>query len=189
MLNNKEETLWALFLEGDISSFSSLYKYYYPLLHSYGLKINNNKQATEDCLHTFFIYLYDKREKIGTIKSIKSYLFVSFRRALLLHLKKERNYSDFNKNSISDFTISPEELAIKQEFTSAKKETVAYILDTLSSREREVIYLKYYSNLNTSDISTVMDISYQSVQNTLQKAFAKLRKTIENSILSKVLEN
>jgi len=189
MSKNKEETLWALFLEGDISSFSSLYKYYYPLLHSYGLKINSNKQATEDCLHTFFIYLYDKREKIGLIKSVKSYLFVSFRRALLHYLKKERNYSDFNKSYVSNFTISPEELAIKQEFTSAKKETVAYILNTLSSREREVIYLKYYSSLSTTDISTVMGISYQSVQNTLQKAFTKLRKKIENSIISKVLEN
>jgi RNA polymerase sigma factor (sigma-70 family) len=190
MSNNKEEVLWHLFLEGNTNAFSAIFKSYYSPLHNYGLKICRNSQITEDCLQSFFIYLYEHRQSIKEVKSVKSYIFISFRRALLVHLKKERNYTDIEhtKFNIMNFEFSPEELKINQEFTSAKKETITKILNTLPPREREVIYLKYYSQLSTSDISTTMNISYQSVLNTLQKAFSKLRKNIENSMLSDILK-
>ena len=189
MYNNKEETLWCLFLEGDTNAFSSLFKMYYSQLHSYGLKISNNIEITEDCLQNFFIYLFENRKGIGNVSNIKAYLFVSYRRALLSYLKKERNFTDFDEKKISNlnFEFSPEELTIKQEFTSAQRSTIITILNNLSPREREVIYLKYYSAINTTEISKIMNISYQSVLNTLQKAFSKLRKTVENDMLSQIL--
>ncbi|MEE9363747.1 MAG: sigma-70 family RNA polymerase sigma factor [Cellulophaga sp.] len=186
---NKIETLWGLFLEGDTNAFSSLFKTFYPSLRSYGLKLSGNEAITEDCLHNLFIYLYDNRKKLGEVNNVKSYLFVSFRRALFLSLKKERIFIDYDSvNANTNFEFSSEELTIKQEFTTAKSDTVSYILNKLSVREREVIYLKYYSNLKTPEIASVMEISYQSVLNTLQKAFGKLRKTIEDDMLSKVLK-
>ncbi|QWX85372.1 sigma-70 family RNA polymerase sigma factor [Cellulophaga sp. HaHaR_3_176] len=190
MLDNKGETLWFLFLEGNANAFSSIFKMYYASLHSYGLKICGNTEVTEDSLQNFFIYLYENRNTIGKVNNIKAYLFVSFRRALFTHLKKERIFTELDsKNAIdTNFEFSHEELTIKHEFSIAQRNVVINILNTLSPREREVIYLKYYSSLNTSDISEAMDISYQSVSNTLQKAFSKLRKTIENDMLSSILK-
>ncbi|MBU2996173.1 sigma-70 family RNA polymerase sigma factor [Cellulophaga baltica] len=190
MQTNKEEILWRLFLEGNADAFSAIFKLYYSPLHNYGLKICNNTQATEDCLQNFFIYLYEHRKGIKEVKSVKSYLFISFRRSLLTYLKKERTYTDIEsvKAKSLNFEFSAEELRINQEFTTAKKETVTKILNTLSTREREVIYLKYYSKLSTSDIATTMSITYQSVSNTLQKAFTKLRNNIENNMLAAVLK-
>lgn len=190
MFKNSEETLWCLFLEGDTNAFSSLFKMYYSPLYSYGLKISRNTAITEDCLQNFFIYLFENRKGIGNVSNIKAYLFVSYRRALLSYLKKERNFIDFDEKSTPNlnFEFSPEELTIKQEFTSAQRNTIVTILNNLSPREREVIYLKYYSVITTPEISKIMNISYQSVLNTLQKAFSKLRKTIENEMLSEVLK-
>lgn len=190
MLDNKGETLWFLFLEGNSNAFSSIFKMYYSSLHNYGLKICGNSEVTEDCLQNFFIYLYENRDTIGKVNNIKAYLFVSYRRALFAHLKKERVFTDLNseKGLPTNFEFSPEELAIKQELSSSQTKTVITILNTLSPREREVIYLKYYSSLNTSNISEAMNISYQSVLNTLQKAFSKLRKTVENDMLSAILK-
>lgn len=186
-----ENSLWNLFLEGDKRAFSSLFKHFYPFLYSYGLKISKNEAHTQDTLQTFFIYLYEQREKLGNVNNVKSYLFVSFRRALLLKMKKERKTTELTPLGISNygFEFSPEELAIDQEFIAAKREVITQILNKLSPREREVIYLKYYSNLPTMEIASVMDISYQSVLNTIQKAFQKLRKMVENEMLIHVLKN
>ncbi|MFX0557088.1 RNA polymerase sigma factor [Maribacter sp. CXY002] len=185
-----EKLLWQLFIEGEINAFSSLFKTYYSELHNYGIKITSDQMITEDCLQSFFVYLYNSRENLGTINNVKSYLFISFRRALLKFIKKERRYTSYDQifetNEI--FGFSTVELAIDQEVVKLKNETLASLLNALSVRQREVIYLKYYSNLTTNEISEVMDISYQSVLNLLQKAFTKLRSKVEDQKISAIFK-
>lgn len=179
---SSEKSIWHLFVEGDINAFSTLFKTYYSQLHNYGLKISGNPVLTEDCLQSFFVYLYDNRKNLGTITHIKSYLFVSFRRALLKYLKKERKFITYDEvfENSNVFEFSAEELMVEQEFTKVRVRTLTQLLNNLSAREREAIYLKYYSNLSTNEIAEVMSISYQSVLNTLQKAFTRLRTHIES---------
>tara|TARA_R110000796_G_scaffold35017_1_gene89978 strand:+ start:65928 stop:66503 length:576 start_codon:yes stop_codon:yes gene_type:complete len=186
-----EKSTWFLFVQGDLNVFSAIFRGYYPILHNYGLKISENTSITEDCLQDFFLYLYENRENLGEVNNVKSYLFVSFRRAMFKKLKKERIFTDFEEDFefSKNFEFSPEEIAIQKEFTSLQKQTLAFILNDLSVREKEVVYLKYYSNLKTNDISDVMGISYQSVLNTLQKAFIKLRATAEKELIEAILKN
>ncbi|MGB5821609.1 MAG: sigma-70 family RNA polymerase sigma factor [Saonia sp.] len=177
-------------MEGDLKAFSTLFKVYYPLLHNYGFKISGNISFTEDCLQDFFIYLYDHRKGLGEVDNVKAYLFISFRRAIFKSLKKEKLFKDFNESreSLSKFEFSVEEIAIRQEFISIQTNALAHMLNDLSVREREVVYLKYYSDLGTKEISVIMGITYQSVLNTLQKAFVKLRKTLESKAIMSMLK-
>jgi RNA polymerase sigma factor (sigma-70 family) len=190
MNDSSEKSLWHLFVEGDINAFSTLFKTYYSPLYNYGLKISGNSALTEDCLQSFFVYLYDSRKNLGSITQIKGYLFVSFRRSLFRYLKKERKFTTYEtvfENS-RDFEFSPEELMVEQEFSKAKVKTLTHLLNSLSTRQREVIYLKYYSDLSTQEITEVMNISYQSVLNTLQKAFTKLRSSLETQEIKQVFQ-
>lgn len=190
MNDSSEKSIWHLFVEGDVNAFSTLFKTYYSQLHNYGLKISGNQALTEDCLQSFFIYLYDNRKNLGSINHIKSYLFISFRRALLKYLKKERKFTSYDEvfENSSVFEFSQEELMVEQEFTKIKVSTLTQLLNSLSTREREAIYLKYYSSLSTTEISEVMNISYQSVLNTLQKAFTKLKTHVESSEIKQVFK-
>ena len=185
-----EKSIWYFFVGGDVNAFSALFKEYYPMLYTYGLKISGNIAVTEDCLQDFFIYLYDSKQNLGKVNNVSSYLFVSFRRAILRMLKKERKFTDYDELTadISKFEFSVEEIAIQQELTSMKRIALAGLLNSLSLREKEAVFLKYYSNLKTDQISTVMGISYQSVLNTLQKAFVKLRKASESEAIMGILK-
>ncbi|MFS4491998.1 RNA polymerase sigma factor [Maribacter sp. 2308TA10-17] len=190
MNNFSEKSLWHSFVEGDVNAFSTLFKTYYSYLHNYGVKISGNPALTEDCLQSFFVYLYDNRKNLDSVSQIKSYLFVAFRRSLFKYLKKERKlitYETVFENS-TNFEFSPEELMIDQEFTKTRIQTLTKLLNGLSTRQREVIYLKYYSDLSTQEISEVMSISYQSVLNTLQKAFTSLRTHIESQEIKQVFQ-
>ena len=46
----------------------------------------------------------------------------------------------------------------------------------LSKRQKEAVYLKYYSGLDYEDIGEVMDINYQSTRNLIFNALKSLRK-------------
>tara|TARA_R110000868_G_scaffold230994_1_gene484296 strand:+ start:30 stop:605 length:576 start_codon:yes stop_codon:yes gene_type:complete len=190
MLDNKEHILWSLFIEGDKNAFSAIFKMHYSSLYNYGIKICGNTHLVEDVLQSFFINLFENRKRIGEVSNVKGYIFISYRRALFAYLKKESIFTEIKNDTHnrSNFEISPEEIHINQDFSSAQKETISKILNTLAPREREVIYLKYYSELETSEISNIMDISYQSVLNTLQKAFTKLRKEVENAVITAILK-
>ncbi len=185
-----EKSIWYFFVKGDINAFSTLFKGYYPILYNYGLKISGNTSLTEDCLQDFFVYLYDNRQNLGEVNNVRSYLFVSFRRSILKKLKRERMFTDYDElmGNISKFEFSVEEITIRQELTSLKRTVLAGLLNSLSIREKEAVYLKYYSDLKTDQISAVMGISYQSVLNTLQKAFLKLRKASESEAIMDMLK-
>lgn len=188
IIDSSEKSIWHLFVEGDVNAFSTLFKTYYAPLHNYGLKISGNSTITEDCLQTFFVYLFDNRKNLGDVVHIKPYLFVSFRRALLKYLKKERKFTSyddvFENSSVFEFCV--EELMIEQEIITVKVQILKSLLNSLSTRERESIYLKYYTGLSTKEISEVMSISYQSVLNTLQKAFTKLKLNSNSTEIKKV---
>ena len=190
MKDSSEKSIWHLFVEGDINAFSTLFKTYYSPLHNYGLKISGNLVHTEDCLQSFFVYLFDNRKNLGTISHIKSYLFVSYRRALLKYLKKERKFTTYEEvfERSTVFEFSHEELMVEQEFTKIRVHALTKLLNSLSPRERETIYLRYYTGLSTNEIAEVMNISYQSVLNTLQKAFTKLRSHIESHEIRKAFQ-
>jgi len=52
------------------------------------------------------------------------------------------------------------------------------LLNKLPKRQKEAIYLKYYSGLKATEISEVMNINYQSVVNILHKALKNLKEEV-----------
>lgn len=171
-----DKALWDLLKKGDLQAFSILFKAFYPLLHSYGLKISkNNVQLTEDCLQDFFVYIYERRENLADLDSIRPYLYASFRRRLLLDIKKSLKLTSLEDYKI-DFVFSKEELLIAQETKAFKNENLSVIINKLPTRQKEVLFLKYNKDLSISEIAKVMKINYQSVVNMLHKATKKLRE-------------
>ena len=187
---NSDETLWYFLKKGETSAFTILFKKYYPQLHAYGIKMSNAPEITEDCLQNFFIQLFEEREKYGKIKNLKAYLFVSFKRRLIKQLQKKQENIPISETQLikTNFTFSAEELSVHQEIQFLCTKTLNQLLNQLSPRQKEVVYLKYYSGMNTADISEVLDMNYQSVLNVLQKAMNKLRLASENEQIKSILK-
>ena len=172
--------IWKSLKEGDLKAFSVLFESYYPKLHSYGLKISKNNAVTEDSLQDFFLYVYEHRENLSDLDSIAPYLFTSYKRFLLRVMKKNEKLkqTDFSTENFVDIQFSAEELMTYQETERFKNKNLSKLLNKLPKRQKEAIYLKYYSGLKAKEISEIMDINYQSVVNTLHKAINNLKKEI-----------
>ena len=57
-----------------------------------------------------------------------------------------------------------------------RRKNLAKMINNLSPRQRELIYLRYYNDLSPQEIADMLEISYRAVVNTLYKAMVKLRK-------------
>lgn len=175
-----DKFIWKSLKEGDLNAFSVLFESYYPQLHSYGLKISKDVAITEDSLQDFFIYIYEHRENLSDLETIAPYLFTSYKRFLLKMMKKNAKlkYIDFSEETIVDVKFTPEELMTNQETEIFQNKNLSNLLNKLPKRQKEAIYLKYYSGLKATEISEIMGINYQSVVNTLHKAIKSLKEEI-----------
>ncbi|NND32012.1 MAG: sigma-70 family RNA polymerase sigma factor [Saprospiraceae bacterium] len=183
---HSDQLLWNAFKAGNRDALSNLFKTYYPILYRYGQKIHNNHHEVEENIQEFFLYLYERRARLTTPDSIKSYLLKSFRRRLLNHLEQSRShrkrmaqYAD----QLVDIQFSVDEIMVRQEVSDHIRHIFVDMLNALPKRQREVIYLRYYDQLTIAEVAQVLSISYQGAVNTAYKAIKALRT---NETLSQI---
>lgn len=181
MPNFEQETefnLWKRFKNGDKNALDVIFKRYYAALYNYGNKLIKNPTLTEDCLQDFFLYIYEHRQNLKDLTSIKPYLFKAFRNRLLKYLKSNTNLIALEELDTIGLPIefSIEEIMIKQENSQLQRAQISNLLNQLTNRQKELVYLKYYNNLNIKDIAEIIGISYQGVVNGLSKTIKKLKK-------------
>ena len=174
--NNSTDTLLASFQAGNMAAFSQLYNLHINVLFNYGLKLTIDKELLKDCIHDIFVKLYTKRDELGTIDNLRSYLFISLKNKLCDELRRRMYMSDTAIEEVSISTPTDveddymEEEQRKNEFSLVRR-----LLDQLSPRQREALTLYYIEEKKYEDICEIMNMNYQSVRNLMHRGLTKLR--------------
>ncbi len=180
--NSTDEELWDLFLAGDKKAISKLFIRYHADLYRYGLKIHQNEDAVHDSIQELFLRLWNKKEVLDHANSVKKYLFVSLRRIILSQLEsydaRGRREVEYLKQPKQRY-FSVEDKIIKSEISLERKRILREAVETLTERQKEILFLKYFEGFVNREISQIMGISYQRVRNLLHETIEKLRKYSE----------
>lgn len=153
---------------------------YYRSLFSYGSKFSKDSELVKDCLQDLFLELWKNREAIGLVDHVRSYLFKSFRNKIWRVLHKNRWHhqaAQIEDDYYFDVEFSIEHHLIREETLRDTATTFSDILNQLPKRQKEIIYLRFYQNLEIQEIVQIMEINPQSAYNLLHKAISSLRET------------
>lgn len=176
---------WKNFLEkGDEFSFSIIYNKYVEELYAYGISLGFQKENCKDAIQDVFIKIFLDRNNISKIENKSGYIFRSYKNRLI-DLKKKNNNKD-NIDSVEDkFTIEVTILdnLIDTEIANIVKEKIKKLLESITSNQREVVYLKYVVGLQHSEIAEILGIHEESARKLLYRAMEKLRNKISNDEL------
>ncbi len=172
---NKHLILWENMLKGDLVALEALYTLFHADLYHYALKITEQQNLAEDAVQDVFVDLWNYRQKIIGVNTPKFYLIRSLRNQCLKLLKKQNRLTDLTSANPFEISILPEELQLKVDNQLVKK-AIETAMTKLSPRQREIIYLKFYNNLDYEELAEILDINYQSVVNHIHKAMIKLRQ-------------
>jgi RNA polymerase sigma factor (sigma-70 family) len=179
-------TLWQRFKNGNDLAFSMLYSKYVQRLYNYGMNSCHERELVLDCLQELFGRLWETRNKLGDIKAVNFYLFKSFRRLLIGKLVQKRKYPfvGIPKDEVG-FEISPsiEDSWIIEEASSQQIVELKKAIGSLTKRQREVIFLRFYNDLSYSQVAAIMEMSIDSVYNLISKAIDTLRRVLKNAYL------
>lgn len=177
--NEADIQLWLEFKSGSLPAYARLYEQYFHVLFKYSCKITLNRSLVLDVIQDLFIELWKNKQNLGTPTSVKHYLFKALRRKLYQQITNSGK--DFYAQDITAFTGM--EVAFSREYQligeQAKHEQLLELskaLASLTRRQKEVIFLKFYQNLSYDEISSIMSISIDAVYNLVSKAIDSLQK-------------
>jgi RNA polymerase sigma factor (sigma-70 family) len=174
-------TLWRLFRNGNTLVFEIIDSRYVNLLVNYGRRICNDDEILKDAIQDLFTDLWRNRENLGPTDSIQYYLVKAFRRNLIKKVKSARKYI-YDKVDFPDFEFSPEMAIINLESDIEIKNQLYANLNALSSRQKEIIFLRFYCGMGYSTISKIMSINSQSAYNTVSRVLKILRERMLHRI-------
>lgn len=186
-VNNSSDTniLWNSFLDGDDKAFGAVYYAFINALLSYGKKLTSDRELLNDAVQDIFMDLYQKRSKKHIpIINLKAYLFIALKNTILKKILQNRIYDDkvVDDHLLDEFNIeySFQDQLISREILEEKHQRLQNAIITLSSKQKEIIYLKFEEELEYKEIAGLMKITIESARKQLYRALLSLRQILDN---------
>ncbi|WP_044237465.1 RNA polymerase sigma factor [Flexithrix dorotheae] len=173
-----QKTLWQRFQSGDEDAFFEIYQENHALLFNYAIRLSSNEELSRDCIHDMYLELWEKKGKLKSLENFKPYLFKFLRNIVIDKIKEHHKLIGESNGKEPDMVISHEDFLIGKEYKELHVQKVTQALQSLSPRQKEVVYLKFYSNLSYKEIAEVYQINYQSVRNLMSESLKKMKELL-----------
>lgn len=176
-MRNDDSEIWDAFRAGNEKSFAHIYNQYVEDLYRYGLKFYNHPHDVKDCIQDLFIKLYNNRANLGSTDNIQLYLFRALKNRLI-----DLYYSQRSSVSVDEipFEIMGEDgIELGEDWNDiVKRKKLQKGMEALTARQKEAIYLRFTKEMQLEEISSLLDMNYQSVRNLIYRSIEKLRKEL-----------
>ncbi|HEY9257438.1 sigma-70 family RNA polymerase sigma factor [Chitinophaga sp.] len=174
-----ENELWYSYKEGDVKALEGLYEQFYTSLTNYGFKFTPDHVCIEESMQDLFLKLWQNRERIARPAVVKQYLYFSFRRILLrkLEYSPSRHEEELAGEHIPFYLdLTYEHPLIRKERMEELTAKVDALLSTLTNRQREAVFLKYYEDLSYEQIAEIMHMNIGGTYKLIYRALERLRE-------------
>jgi len=178
-LDQKIHLVWKSFQLGNKEAFANIYNQHLNALYRYGTKLCPDEEIVKDAIQEVFIDLYLKREKNKTNpENLKYYLILALKRNIIKKLKKNRKSGEsipiYELSFEPDYNI--EQVIIKNEEETEKSRRIEFMLNQLSIKQKEALYLRFNESMEYPEIAKVMHISVESVRKQVYRAIKTVRE-------------
>src|SRR5690606_8890356 len=176
--NLQDSDLWNQFCSGNKKALKTVYDRCAKECLIYGYKLCKDKAIVEDALQEIIIRFWEKRASLPEVTNIKSYIFTAIRRKIFRKMMYKPQWESLDEH---DFLFENHQFSINEGVFDHIPERenlssdVRRMVSQLSSRQKEIVYLKYFEGMDYEEIEKIMGINYQSSRNLLSKALKNLR--------------
>ncbi|MBQ7419242.1 MAG: sigma-70 family RNA polymerase sigma factor [Prevotella sp.] len=161
-----------------MTDFSTLYNKHIDQLFAFGSRFTSDREMLKDCIQDVFVKLYTRRENLGPIDNVDSYLFISLRNRIHDEFRRNVKMTGEEVNDANMQAVAENEEYIQERMERQQELTdhVERYFEKLSPRQREIINLYYIEQRKYEDICRIMGINYQSVRNLMHRSISRLRE-------------
>lgn len=171
--------LWNEIRYGNERALYQLYMSSYDYLLRYGLHIAGDRTKAMDGINEVFIEIWIKRDRLQDVKEIRGYLFVIYKRKLLQMIHHKHPVYNLPGDEFLPALqndSSYEDMLVAMQSEEESKARMRHALMKLTSRQKELIQMRFYESMSMEAISDKLHISLRTIYNTLHAAIGILRK-------------
>ena len=162
-----------------MNALQALYLFHVDQLYSYGMMLCQDSDKVRDAIQDLFLVCWTKKESISIPVSGKAYLMASLRRRIFQKDEKNQAETDLSEETYHfGDTTTPESSWIQAEEEEGLRQRIGQAMGSLSDRQREVLHMKYFQQLDYKEIQEIMGLNYQSARNLVNRALLALRKEL-----------
>lgn len=162
--------------EGDEQAFALFYKGWYPQLLPFLQRHLPGKSDADEVLQQVFLRVWLNRDKLPEIRSMKAWLSTITAREYLRFLQQQlTRRQHFPVEEIGEHTDVPAASASHQLSLKELNKVIRAAVERLSPQRREVFTLSRHELLSVPEIADRLQLSPQTVKNTLGAALKEVR--------------
>lgn len=175
---------WEEMRQGNAEALLTLYQDQYSDLVSYGVQLSNSVHTAKDAVNDVFLNIWENREKLKPVQNVKAYLFACMRRKIFhpSYFTNETLAGDENVFS-GAFETSYEDMLIAIQQSDELREKLQAALAKLTDRQKQLVQLKYFKNMDYREIEAATGISVKTAYNTIYNAIKTLAAELRSSLL------
>ena len=154
------------------SEIDKWYENYIDELFAYGIAFGVEKDFVLDAIHDLFLHLFESADKIEILGSPKSYLFSALKNKIITSFRKQANWLSLEE----EVEVDAEALMEDEEERRNYEKEVESLLNLLTNKQREVIYLRFIKALSIQEISEILNITPKSVRKMIYRAIERMQQ-------------
>lgn len=179
-MNEKE--LFQQIADGNENAFRELFTLYMPQVYPMIFRMVEDADMAEDILQDTFLSVWTNRGKLPGIGNPRAWLLrIAYYKSLtaLRNLKTHRKAAE----AISIELRSPLTNSTTEESLTCKAivRLVRQAVEEMPPQQRKVYLLSREKGYNTREIAGIMELSEQSVKNTMVRALKFIRASLEKA--------
>ena len=183
-MNITEKQIIRKLVQGDRECFDYMYTCYVDNLYAYGKGFGLSDDELYDLIHDLFLSLLSKPLIFEGVRNIKSFLLTCFKNRLLNILKKPYEYTDVDQcEHLFVVEVDLLDELIDREQAMLRKQKVQSLLDTLTDRQREAVYLRYMQKLSYDEIAEMLDLTQKGARKLVARGIDHMRENVIRPIL------
>lgn len=173
-----EANIVAQLIKGDENAYAYLVDLYYDSLCIYANNLARDNFESEDIVQNVIVKLWQRRHKLSEDISIKNYLYKSVYNEFVDSYRKHAAVSALEKKYIEGLDTFYE--TEDQRDTLPLKTLLEKEIAQLPNKCRETFLLSKRDGLTYTEIAEYKNISVNTVENHMVKAFSILREKLKN---------
>lgn len=164
-----EKALLAMVATGNRQAFTQLYTTHLNNLYRYIFLFTKSKEETEEILQEIFIKIWENREKLPEVDSLKNYLFRSAKNKLIDNIRhlqiRQRVLSEIKRTKDISETSTSDQCAYREYY-----HVVQQAIEKLPPKRKLIFRLNIENGLSQDEIAIQLNISKSVVQKQTYKA-------------------
>lgn len=164
--------------DGDTAALGMLYVRYAPSVSDFAARFMGKNDEISDVTHNIFCTLWDNRQSISNIDSLKAYLFRMTRNAIFQVYRHRQVVNEYQTDFLktNDDTTPDLESVIT---TADLLEMINLRIEQMPEIQRRIFRMSRYEKKTYAEIAQETGLSAKSVQRYISLALAELRKLVE----------